>query len=247
MVAELLAVGTELLMGQISNTNAQYISKRLSELGINVYYHTVVGDNPIRLKETLLKALHRSDIVITTGGLGPTRDDLTKETIAEALNKPMVLHPEILDKLKAFFKKTGREMTENNQRQAYLPEDCIPIENKNGTAPGCIIEDNKKCVVMLPGPPIEMIPMFDDTVYPYLLNKTDSCLVSRMLKIFGIGESSFETMIMDLIDKQSNPTIAPYVSQGEISLRITARCKQKEEGYNIINPVIAEIKKWRWK
>jgi nicotinamide-nucleotide amidase len=169
--AEILAVGTELLMGQIANTNAQYISGRLPEVGIGVYYHTVVGDNPSRLKECLSLAIKRADIVIMTGGLGPTKDDLTKETISEFFGRKLVLHQESLQKIEDFFKKLNRDMTENNKKQAYLPEGSLVIENNNGTAPGCIIEDGQKVVVMLPGPPKEMRPMFDKTVMDYFSKK----------------------------------------------------------------------------
>ncbi|AGC69201.1 putative competence-damage inducible protein CinA [Thermoclostridium stercorarium subsp. stercorarium DSM 8532] len=242
MTAEILAVGTEILMGQIANTNAQYISRRLAELGINVYFHTVVGDNAGRLEETLKRALSRSDIVITTGGLGPTKDDLTKETISRALNRNLVLHEDILEKIKNYFEKRNRKMSEINIKQAYLPENSIVIPNPNGTAPGCIIEDGGKMVIMLPGPPKEMQPMFDETVFNYLRQKTGIMLVSKMLKIFGIGESDIETRLMDLIENQSNPTIAPYASQGEVTIRVTACCSNHDEAAALLSPVVGEIK-----
>lgn len=241
MIAEIVAVGTELLMGQIANTNAQYISRRLAELGINVYFHSVVGDNPARLEETLKKALIRSDIVITTGGLGPTKDDLTKETIARTMNRNLVFHAEILELIREFFMKKHRQMVSNNEKQAYLPDNSIIVPNPNGTAPGCIIEENGKTVIMLPGPPKEMQPMFDQTVFAYLREKTGLVLVSRMLKVFGIGESELETRLMDLIDQQDNPTIAPYVAQGEVTVRVTARCETKEEAGRLLAPVVREI------
>ena len=242
MTAEILAVGTELLMGQIANTNAQYISQRLAELGICVYFHSVVGDNPARLEETLKRALDRSDIVITTGGLGPTKDDLTKEVIAKTMNRELVFHEEVLEKVRDFFMRKHRIMVKNNEKQAYLPDNCLMIPNLNGTAPGCIIVEGKKVIIMLPGPPKEMQPMFCDTVFPYLKQKKELVLVSKMLKIFGIGESEMESRLIDLIDKQDNPTIAPYVSQGEITVRVTARCANKEEALQILNPVVNEIK-----
>jgi nicotinamide-nucleotide amidase len=241
MIAEIVAVGTELLMGQIANTNAQYISRRLAELGINVYFHSVVGDNPARLEETLKKALIRSDIVITTGGLGPTKDDLTKETIARTMNRNLVFHAEILELIREFFMRKHRQMVANNEKQAYLPDNSIIIPNPNGTAPGCIIEENGKTVIMFPGPPKEMQPMFDQTVFAYLREKTGLVLVSRMLKVFGIGESELETRLMDLIDQQDNPTIAPYVAQGEVTVRVTARCEKKEEAGRLLAPVVREI------
>lgn len=242
MIAEIIAVGTELLMGQISNTNAQYISKRLAELGINVYFHTVVGDNPERLKNTIKTALERSDIVITTGGLGPTKDDLTKETIAQAMNRKLVLYEDILKQIEDFFVKKHRIMYKNNEKQAYLPEGCIIIPNSNGTAPGCIVEEAGKTIIMLPGPPKEMIPMFEDTVFPYLKKSAGVVLVSKMLKIFGIGESEMETRIMDLVDRQDNPTIAPYVSMADITVRVTARCGSKDEAERMLRPVVNEIR-----
>lgn len=241
MVAEILAVGTELLMGQIANTNAQYISRKLAELGINVYFHTVVGDNHARLDETLKRALSRSDIVITTGGLGPTKDDLTKETIAETMNRKLVFHEDIHEKIRDFFMKKHRQMVENNEKQAYLPENCMRISNPNGTAPGCIIEEAGKMVMMLPGPPKEMQPMFDETIFPFLKQKTGLVLVSKMLKVFGIGESELESRLIDLIECQDNPTIAPYVSQGEVTLRVTARCAAKEDALQLLSPVVQEI------
>lgn len=242
MKAEILAVGTELLMGQIANTNAQYISSRLPDVGIGVYYHDVVGDNPERLKQCLALALSRSDIVIMTGGLGPTQDDLTKETVAESINRKLVLDQESLDKMKTFFTGHNRTMTHNNIKQAYLPEGSIIIRNKNGTAPGCIIEEGGKVIIMLPGPPSEMKPMFEDSVIPYFSAKSEFKLVSRFLRIFGIGESAMEDMLIDLIDAQTNPTIAPYAKDGEVTLRITARYENDNVNEDIITPVEDEIR-----
>ena len=241
MNAEILAVGTELLMGQIANTNAQYLSRRLNDLGINVYYHSVVGDNPKRLKESLKLALQRSDVVITTGGLGPTQDDLTKETIAEAMGRKLVMHEETYLGIKAFFEKLNRKMVENNAKQAMLPEDSIIIPNPNGTAPGCIIENDGKTIVMFPGPPKEMNPMFEETVFPYFEKKTGQVIESRMLKIFGIGESEVEMRLLDLIDSQTNPTLATYVGVGDVILRVTARCENKGEGLALMAPLVEQI------
>lgn len=242
MNAEIIAVGTELLMGQIANTNAQYLSSRLNNLGINVYYHSVVGDNPERLKAVLRQALERSDVVVTTGGLGPTKDDLTKETIAELLGLRLVLHQESLERIRKYFKNQKRCMSENNVKQAYIPEGSVIIPNNNGTAPGCIVQKDGKTVVMLPGPPRELIPMFEDTVFPFFEGKTNQVINSRMLKIFGIGEADVETRIMDMIEKQTNPTIAPYVGTGEISLRVTARGSSRDEVDALIAPVVEKIK-----
>jgi nicotinamide-nucleotide amidase len=241
--AEILAVGTELLMGQIANTNAQYISARLPDVGIGVYYHSVVGDNHERLKTALGLALSRSDLIIMTGGLGPTQDDLTKETVAEVLNRRLTPHQESLERLRSFFERLKRPMTENNLKQAQIPEGAIIIRNKNGTAPGCIIEENDKVVMMLPGPPSEMRPMFEETVIPYLEERSGSRIVSRFLRIFGIGESAMEEAIKDLIENQSNPTIAPYAKEGEIALRITARYPKDKTSEDIITPVEEEIRK----
>jgi nicotinamide-nucleotide amidase len=241
--AEILAVGTELLMGQTVNTNAQYISERLPDVGIGVYYHSVVGDNPQRLKEVLNLALSRSDIVVITGGLGPTTDDLTKETVAAAMNRRLIRDQETLDKLKSFFVRFKRPMTENNLKQADMPEGSIIITNNNGTAPGCIIEEQDKIVIMLPGPPSEMRPMFDETVIPFLEKRSEFRIVSRFLRVFGIGESAMEDSIKDLVENQSNPTIAPYVKEGEVTIRITARCPRVGAHEDIISPVEGEIVK----
>ncbi len=243
MKAEILAVGTELLMGQIVNTNAQYLSSKLPDVGISVYYHSVVGDNPERLRESLELALKRCDVVITTGGLGPTQDDLTKETISEVCGRKLVLHQESLDAIKAFFKKIGREMTQNNEKQAYMPENCIILKNNNGTAPGCIIEQGEKVVVMLPGPPSEMKPMFDDFVFPYFRDRSSYTIESKFLRVFGIGESAMETKILDLIEGQTNPTIATYAKEGEVTIRVSARVEQGQDAEMLLRPVIEEIRK----
>lgn len=242
MIAEILSVGTELLMGQISNTDAQYITKRLNDVGVNVYYHTVVGDNPQRLKQSVSLALSRSDVLITTGGLGPTKDDLTKETIAQALGLKLVLDECSHDKIRVFFERVGKKMMDNNLKQAYVPEGCTIIPNNNGTAPGCLIEKDGKTVIMLPGPPKEMIPMFEESLLPYFTKKTGQIIESKMLKVFGIGESEMETKILDIVEAQSNPTIAPYVNQGEIVIRATARCKDRNSANQMINPVIDKIR-----
>ncbi len=243
MKAEILAVGTELLMGQIVNTNAQYISSKLPEAGVGVYYHSVVGDNPARLEDSLKLALERCDIVITTGGLGPTQDDLTKETISRVCGKKLVIHEESLNKIKNYFSRLGRQMTPNNEKQAYMPEGCIVLKNNNGTAPGCIIEMGEKAVIMLPGPPVEMKPMFLDYVMPYFKNKGAYSLESVILRVFGIGESAMETKIMDLIDGQTNPTIATYAKEGEVTIRITASVPMGQSAEQILMPVVNEIKR----
>lgn len=242
MVAEILAVGTELLMGQIVNTNAQYLTKRLNDVGVNVYYHSVVGDNPVRLKESLRLALSRADVVITTGGLGPTKDDITKETVAEILGMKLVRHEETYQNIRCFFERVNRKMMDNNSKQADIPDGCTIITNNNGTAPGCLIEKDGKTIILFPGPPKEMIPMFEETIYPYFEKKTGQVIGSRMLKVFGLGESEMEMKILDLIEAQSNPTIAPYVNMGEVVIRVTARSKDHEEAMQMIEPVIEKIK-----
>jgi len=242
MNAELIAVGTELLLGQISNTDGQYISGKLAGLGINVYYHTVVGDNPGRLEAVLKTALSRSDIVITTGGLGPTCDDLTKEVIASAAGKKLVLHEPSLERLKHIF--AGREMSENNLKQAYLPEGCTIFENDWGTAPGCAVEtENGKIVVMLPGPPRECVPMTDQRLIPYLAGFSDGAIVSRIVRIFGRGESSIEQRLRPLMEKSVNPTLAPYAKEGEVELRVTAKAESEAKAYALTVPMVEALQK----
>ena len=217
MTAEILAVGTELLMGQIANTNAQYISSKLPDIGVYVYYHQVVGDNPQRLKDTLLHSLGRSDVIIMTGGLGPTMDDMTKETVAACFGKKLVLDEESLSRIKARMTGYGVSiMPKNNERQAYFPEGAAIMKNDNGTAPGCIINEGGKIIIMLPGPPSEMRPMFDISVMPYLAQFTEYRLESKFLRVFGVGESRLEDMLKDIIEAQTNPTIATYAKEGAL-------------------------------
>lgn len=241
MIAEILSVGTELLLGQIANTDAQYLSKHLSALGIAVYRHSVVGDNPLRLKEAFFEALGRSDIVITTGGLGPTMDDLTKETIAQCLGIPLEEHKPSLLAMQEFFAKIGREITPNNIKQAYFPKGSIILANEQGTAPGCIIETQGKAVVILPGPPRELKWVYDNQVVPYLENRTGQKFISRFLRFYGIGESALESEVADLMAAQTNPTIAPYAGSGEVQLRITAAAHTAQEAQALIEPVQRQI------
>ncbi len=243
MQAEIIAVGTEILLGDILNTNAQYLALELAELGIDVHYQTVVGDNPKRLEETLFHAFSRADLIITTGGLGPTEDDLTKETGAKYFQEELVLDERALKRIEKYFQKIGREMTENNKKQAFVPKNSIVLYNDNGTAPGMIVEKNQKILVMLPGPPKETIPMFESQVKPYLQKRQEYTFVSRILRIAGVGESAMETKVKDLIDSQTNPTIAPYAKDAESILRITAKAKTKEEAKSMIEPVAREIYK----
>lgn len=224
--AEVLSVGTELLMGQIANTNAQYISRRMPEVGVGVFYHSVVGDNPTRLKESLALALSRADVVFTTGGLGPTQDDLTKETIAEALGLSMELHEESAAFIRDFFARTGREMAESNLRQAFFPKGAIIMDNEEGTAPGCIVRigppEAEKIIVMLPGPPKELIPMFNRHVLGFFAGLHETPLYSQFLRIIGVGESMVEQKLMSLVDGQTNPTLATYAKDGVVTIRVTA-------------------------
>ena len=219
---EILSVGTELLMGQIANTNAQYISQRLPEVGLGVFYHSVVGDNPERLTECLLHALSRSDIVITTGGLGPTQDDLTKEVIAKALGLAMKLDEKSAESIKNHFAQTGKIMVESNLRQAYFPENSMILENDEGTAPGCIIQKDGKIIILLPGPPKELIPMFNKHLLKFFKDSSETPLTSRFLRVVGIGESLVEKKLLSLVDGQVNPTIATYAKDGIVTIRVTA-------------------------
>lgn len=241
MIAEVLAVGTELLMGQVANTDAQYISANLPSVGIGVYYHTVVGDNPARVKDALGRAFERADVIFTTGGLGPTQDDLTKETIAEYLGLKMVFHEDEAEKLRDFFKKTNREMPESNLRQAYFPEGSIIMKNVTGTAPGCIIPTEKGCIVVLPGPPKELVPMFDNEAMPYLSGLTNTKLKSKFIRIIGFGESIVEEKIMSFINGQTNPTFATYVKDGVITIRVTASGDNADELLDEASSKIHEI------
>jgi nicotinamide-nucleotide amidase len=242
MNAEILAVGTELLLGDIVNTNAQYIARRLADIGVNVYYQSVVGDNESRLYKSFELALERADIVITTGGLGPTNDDLTKETAAAIAGKPLVLDQKSLEWIESYFSKLGRKMTENNRKQAYFPEGSVIFHNEYGTAPGCAIEVGKKKIILLPGPPREMKPMFENSVIPYLTQFQDGVLVSKVLRICGLGESQVVDMLKDIIDAQTNPTIAPYAKTGEVTLRITSKAKTRDEASKKIFPVEEKIR-----
>ena len=240
--AEILSVGTEILLGDIVNTNAQYLAKRLADLGISVYHQSVVGDNPERLFEGFRLALSRADLVITTGGLGPTKDDLTKEIAFEYFGKESVVHEDSLKVLKSHFKDINRPMTQNNLKQAYFPGDVIILPNNNGTAPGCIIEEDEKVVVLLPGPPREMKPMFEDSVVTYLQKYQQGVLLSKVLRVVGVGESSAAEILEDILDNQTNPTVAPYAKDGEVTFRITAKADTYEEAEILIEPMEAEIR-----
>ena len=244
--AEILCIGTEILMGDIVNTNAAYIAKELAGLGINVYHQSVVGDNPQRLREALELAFSRADIVITTGGLGPTYDDLSKETIAAFFGRELVMDQESLHRIECHFLRQNRPMTENNKKQAMMPQGCIIFPNNNGTAPGCAIEgtgeQQGKTAIMLPGPPREMKPMFEESVKPFLLKDSDTRLVSHTMHFFGIGESMLESLLRDLMEHSLNPTVAPYAKTGEVQLRVTARVQNGEDAEALLQPVVEKIK-----
>ncbi|CAH2212699.1 competence/damage-inducible protein A [Tepidibacter aestuarii] len=241
MRAEILCVGTEILLGDIVNTNAQFLAKELADLGICVYYQTVVGDNPDRLKEALKIAFSRANLVITTGGLGPTKDDLTKEVCAEFFNKELEMNKESMDYIKEYFKSQNKDMVKSNEKQACFPKDSIILKNDCGTAPGCIMKDDEKTVILFPGPPREMNYMFKNYAKPYLQKYQKDIIESKTLRLCGMGESSVEEKIKDLIEGQTNPTIAPYAKNGEVTLRITARASSNEEAKNLIEPLKNEI------
>lgn len=241
MNAEIIAVGTEILLGEIVNTDAQIISQGLSELGINVYFQTVVGDNPERLERAIREAKQRADIIITTGGLGPTLDDLTKETLANVFNRKMTLHQPSLDRIKSFFEKIGRKMTPNNEKQAWLPEGCTVFVNEWGTAPGCGFEADGKHILMLPGPPRECTPMFKECAMPYLYPLAGGCIVSHNIRVMGLGESSMEDCLHEMMASMTNPTIAPYAKTSECFARITAKANTEEEAEKLLEPVVKKV------
>lgn len=240
--AELIAVGTELLLGNIANTDAQMLSQGLSALGINVYYHTVVGDNPGRLRAAVDLAKSRADLIITTGGLGPTCDDLTKNVLAECFGRKLVYNAEAEARCRSFFQKIGREMTANNAQQFYVPEGAVVFQNDWGTAPGCAFEEGGVHVLMLPGPPRECTAMFRHRAVPYLRALSEGAIVSRTLKLFGIGESGMEELLREKMNAMENPTLAPCAKEGECELRITAKAPTEAEARALIAPVEEELR-----
>lgn len=243
MDVEILAVGTELLLGNIANTNAQYLSQKCANLGLSVYHHTVVGDNETRMTDAICRALDRSDIVILTGGLGPTEDDMTKEVCAKVMGFELAEDPHTRERIAGYFKISGRKnITENNWKQAVVPVGAKVLDNSNGTAPGLILEKDGKTAILLPGPPNELKPLFEEQVAPYLRSLQPETIYSQMVKVCGIGESRAETMILDLIDSQTNPTIATYAKTGEVHLRVTAKAESEEQGKKLVKPVVKELK-----
>jgi len=242
--AEIIAVGTELLLGGTANTDAQDVSKLMSELGINVFFHTVVGDNPTRMKQAVEIAKSRADIIITTGGLGPTFDDVTKQTLAEAFGKKLVFNEDVAEKIRGFFEKRlpNTKMPENNLRQAELPEGCELFENGVGTAPGCAFEADGKHILMLPGPPRECRAMLKSCVEPYLRKLSKSEIHSHNIHIFGLGESAVEEKLSDLMQNLTNPTLAPYAKDGEVMLRLTAKAETKQHAEELMKPILEKVK-----
>ena len=244
MVVELICVGTELLLGNIVNTNAAYLSEKCALLGLSMYHQSVVGDNAERLKESLETALNRSDVVILSGGLGPTQDDLTKETAAEVMGIPLKEDPHSRERIEEYFKNSQyKVITDNNWKQALVPEGAIVLDNENGTAPGIIMEKNGKSVILLPGPPGELIPMFEGKVYDYLNKLQPEIIYSTMVRICGLGESFVENEIRDLIDNQTNPTIATYAKIGQVDLRVTAKAASEKEAAKLAKPMLKELLK----
>lgn len=243
MIVELISVGTELLMGNIVNTNAAYLAGRCADLGADCYFQEVVGDNPARLRETVELALSRADAVLVTGGLGPTQDDLTKQTIADIFDRRLYRDEAVAESLRAYFRRRGIACTENNFRQADIPEGAVLLENHNGTAPGIYIFNEKKHVFLMPGPPNEMKPMFEESVAARLSALSGEVIFSQMVKVCGIPESTAETMLSDILEKQSNPTIAPYAKLGEVHFRISAKAADEVQARALTEPVVEELKR----
>ena len=245
MTVELICVGTELLLGNIVNTNAAWLAEQCAALGLSCYYQTVVGDNAQRLAGILQTGLERSDILILSGGLGPTQDDLTKETAAQVCGKRLTEDARSLSRIEEYFRERGLRMTDNNRKQALVPEGAVVVDNDNGTAPGLILEKDGKRIILLPGPPNELIPMFEKKIAPYLLSLDPdgpSVIYSRTVKICGLGESGVEAMITDL-EALSNPTVAPYAKTGEVHLRVTARAAEEKEAKKLVKPVVKELER----
>lgn len=242
MVVELISVGTEILLGNIVNTNAAYLAERCALLGLSCYYQTVVGDNEERLMEAMKTALGRADVIILSGGLGPTQDDLTKETAARVLGRKLVVDEHSRERVLEFFKNRGLEITENNWKQAMIPEGAAAVDNDNGTAPGIVMQADGKHIILLPGPPNELVPMFEKEIAPYLKGLEPGTIYSQTVKICNLGESKAETLVADMIADQSNPTIAPYAKTGEVHFRVTAKAEEEKAARKLVKPVVKELK-----
>lgn len=247
MIVEIVCVGTEILLGNIVNTHSAYLAEKCAQLGLSMYYQTVVGDNEARMTDVISTALDRSDIVILCGGLGPTQDDLTKEVTAKVMGMELVEDPHTRARIQEYMgnyvkSNPGHVITSNNWKQAVIPDGAIVLDNNNGTAPGLILEKEEKRAILLPGPPNELKPLFEEQVFPYLRKLQPETIYSEMIKICGIGESKVENDIQDLINAQSNPTIATYAKTAEVHLRVTAKAASEREAKDLIKPVVRELK-----
>lgn len=242
MKTAILSVGTEILFGQIVNTNTVYLSQQMNMLGFDVMYHYTVGDNPKRVEEMIDLAFQDCDLILTTGGLGPTQDDLTKEVACKALDDTLVIMDDVLEEITKYFKTLGREMTENNKKQAIMPSRATVFHNDAGTAPGFALEKDGKYIICMPGPPREMKRMFQKSVVPFLQSMIDGALYYRQIRFFGIGESMLETQLLDLIDNQTDPTLATYAKEGECSLRIASKRATEEEAEHAVDEMLEKVK-----
>ena len=242
MKTAILSIGTELLFGQITNTNTVYLSQQLNMLGFDVMYHYTVGDNPERVEDMIKLALKDCDMVITTGGLGPTQDDLTKEVVCKVMKDELVKNEDEMNSLTEYFRNAGKDITENNRKQAYLPSRAVVFHNENGTAPGFCAENERKYVICMPGPPSEMKPMFENSVKPFIQSLSSEVIYYRMARVFGIGESRLETDLLDLIDGQTDPTLATYEKEGESSLRVASKRKTEAEAEKAVNDMLEKVK-----
>ncbi len=242
MKTAILSVGTEILFGQIVNTNTVYLSQQMNMLGFDVMYHYTVGDNPKRVEEMIDLAFQDCDLILTTGGLGPTQDDLTKEVACKALDDELVMMDDVLEEIEKYFQTLGREMTENNKKQAIMPSRATVFHNDAGTAPGFALEKDGKYIVCMPGPPREMTRMFQKSVVPFLQRMSQGSLYYRQIRFFGIGESMLETKLMDLIDNQTDPTLATYAKEGECSLRIASKRDTEEEAKQAVDEMLEQVK-----
>ncbi len=245
MNCEIVTIGSELLLGQITDTNASYLARKLNLIGINVQFHTTVGDNYTQIKDVLSQALNRTDLVITTGGLGPTEDDLTREVIADLMDSPLMFKEELMAQIESIFESFGYSMPENNRKQAFIPDGAIPIPNEIGTAPGFIMEKESKLIIALPGVPKELKYLLNKEILPYLkkyFHLNQATITSRVLKVTGIGESKVDSQIKDLISPNTNPTVGLLASPGDISIRITAYAKRAKEAEDLIRPIEQEIR-----
>jgi nicotinamide-nucleotide amidase len=242
--AEIVAIGSELLLGQIVDTNSAWMAQRLTALGVNLYFKSVVGDNPGRMKEVIRRALERADVVITSGGLGPTQDDLTREIVAEVTGRKLVFDERLLEQVEFHFRRRGRTMTPNNRRQAFIPQGAIPVKNPNGTAPCFIVEEPRGVIFSLPGVPVELKWLFENEVEPYLRRKFNLAEVIhyRVLKIVGVGESAVDDKIGHLIASSSNPTVGVLALPGQVDVRIAAKAANRDEALKMIGPVETEVR-----